>query len=58
MNYRLPFVEEEDKEEYLRDYKDEVKKIQFVKITEDEKTGEKIFNFTIDTICGVISKPL
>lgn len=58
VNYRLPFVEKDDKQEYLRDYKEEVKKTKLVKIIEDKETGEKTFDATFDIIIGVISKPL
>lgn len=58
VNYRLPYVEEADKEEYIRDYKREVENGKLVKIINDEKTGEKLYDVTFDTICGIISKPL
>lgn len=57
-NYRLPLVKEEDKDEYLRDFINEVKKSKVMKIIKDQKTGEKFFEYTADLIYGIASKPL
>lgn len=58
MNTRLPFVEEEDREEYLKDYVEACKHSSIVKRLVDEQSGEEFYEVTLNIISGVISKPL
>lgn len=57
VNARLPFIEEDDRESYMKDYIEETKKTKIVKIVTDEKTNEKIVLASLDIISGVVSKP-
>lgn len=57
-NTRLPYVKEEDKESYIRDFLDGVKQGKMVKQVIDENTGRKFYEVTANFITGIISKPL
>lgn len=54
VNFRLPFVEEHDKELYLQDYLEEIKKVSSVKTDTNE---EKLFTFTEPILVGIATKP-
>lgn len=56
MNTRLPFVKEEDKEEYVNDFYEESKKTKFVKCVSTDENGKRTYSITVDVITGVASK--
>lgn len=58
LNFQLPSVDEEDKEFYLRDYLEEIKKTSFMEIVTNQITGEKLFRLPEIFLVGVVSKPL
>lgn len=57
VNKRLPFDEEKDKEEYVKDYLEECKTTDMVKIAIENKTKEETLYSYLDFINGIMSKP-
>lgn len=57
-NTRLPYVNEEDKEVYIKDYSEAVKKGKRVKRFNNENTGEIFYELSFKIITGVVNKPL
>lgn len=57
VNTRLPFVKQDDKEEYLKDFKKLVKKSSLVKSVIDETSHQKFYELSTNIMTGVISKP-
>lgn len=57
-NRRLPFVAEEDRDEYMKDYVAECKKTKRVKIVKTDNTKKNIIHTYYDLITGVMSKPI
>lgn len=58
VNMRLPLIEEDDREAYLTDYLEKVKKTSMVKQIIDEQTNENNVELSFDLITGIASKPL
>lgn len=58
VNIRLPFVEEDDRQEYLNDYISGSKNSSLAKILIDEKTGETLIEVHHDITTGMAFKPL
>lgn len=57
VNTRLKFIQEEGKEEYLKDFIEECKKSSMVKLITLENMDQKYFKLSNKMIIGVISKP-
>lgn len=51
-------MKEEDKDAYIKDYLEGVRRGRMVKIIDFEHTGDIIYEVTTNMITGVISKPL
>lgn len=58
VNIRLPFVEEDDRQEYLKDYILGSKNSSLAKTLIDEETGEKIVEMHHDVTTGSAIKRL
>lgn len=58
VNIRLPFVEETDKEEYVRDYLKEIRRAKRMSVIIDDKTQEEILSADLFVVTGLIEKPL
>lgn len=58
VNIRFPFIQDADKEEYMRDYIEETKRTKMTKVVVDEKTQEKIARADVFVVTGIIEKPL
>lgn len=56
VNLRLPFVKEEEKNEYVKEYLDLAKKGTMFTVKEHEDTTMVIIN--VNVIVGIFTKPL
>lgn len=56
-NHRLPFVEELDRQAYLRDYIELTKAGDRVKVIIGEENKQNMIEFFNNIITGVVSKP-
>lgn len=56
LNTRLPFVEEDDREEYMKDFIDKTKQSKLVKLVNDEKTKKETIHASVNMVTGIISK--
>lgn len=57
-NKRLPFIEEKERAEYLKDYVEECRKTKMVRMVVDDKTNEEFVDTSFDLITGIMSKPI
>lgn len=58
MNTRLPFIEDDDRQNYLNDFINETKKTNLVEIFTDGKTNTTMVHSTLGLITGIVSKPM
>lgn len=58
VNHHLPFVKEEDKSAYIKDYLEAMKKTSKVKCITDGEKNQRYFELSYNIIAGVATKPL
>lgn len=57
LNGRLPYIEETDRQAYVKDYVEEIKKCSRVKQIISRNGEDRLFEISGNIITGVITKP-